>query len=78
MKALSPMETLAEVRTSRPIVQDFCPLSESLEWRIGQGYLRERGIQAFTTDREPVPFAINNDGSSMARQRLTQQSRTVR
>ena len=78
MNVLSPVETLAGVRSSRPIIQDFCPLAESLEWRIGQGYLRERGIQAFTTEPGPVPFAINYDGSSMARQRLTQQSGTVR
>jgi hypothetical protein len=63
MKALSPIKTLAEVRTSRPIIQDFCPLSGSLERRIGQGHLRERGIHAFTTDPAPVPFAIKNHGS---------------
>lgn len=59
----SPADTLAAVRTGRAVVQDFCPLAESLEWRLGQSYLRESGNRAFTSDPEPVPFAVNNDGN---------------
>jgi tetratricopeptide (TPR) repeat protein len=63
MTTPSPVETLAAVRASRPVIQDFCPLADSLEWRLGQSYLRESGNRAFTSDPEPVPFAVNNDGN---------------
>jgi hypothetical protein len=63
MTSPTPADTLAAVRTSRAVIQDFCPLADSLEWHLGQSYLRERGNKAFTTDPEPVPFAINNDGN---------------
>jgi tetratricopeptide (TPR) repeat protein len=54
---------LAHAQSSRDVVQDFVPLSESLEWELGQQYLRERGNKAFISDASPVPFVINNDGS---------------
>jgi tetratricopeptide (TPR) repeat protein len=63
MTGPSPVDTLAAVRTNRAVVQDFCPLADSLEWRLGQSYLRESGTRAFTSDPEPVPFAVNNDGN---------------
>jgi tetratricopeptide (TPR) repeat protein len=63
----SACEILVRVRSDRPILQDFCPLADSLEWRIGQSYLQERGNKAFLSDAEPVPFAINNDGNLSVR-----------
>ena len=59
----SPSRILVNVHASRPVIQDFCPLADSLEWEIGQSYLQERGNKAFTSDPEPVPFTINNDGN---------------
>jgi tetratricopeptide (TPR) repeat protein len=64
----APAETtaagiLAHAQASREVIQDFVPLSESLEWRLGQEYLRQRGNKAFLSDAHPVPFHINNDGS---------------
>jgi tetratricopeptide (TPR) repeat protein len=56
-------DALTAVRKSRAVIQDFCPLADSLEWRLGQTYLRDRGNKAFTSDPEPVPFAVNNDGN---------------
>ena len=56
-------QVLAHAQASREIVQDFCPLAESLEWELGQEYLRERGNKAFISDASPVPFVINNDGT---------------
>ena len=56
-------QVLAGAQSSRDIVQDFCPLPESLEWELGQQYLRERGNKAFISDASPVPFVINNDGT---------------
>ena len=47
----------------RSVIQDFCPLAESLEWELGQEYLRERGNKAFISDANPVPFVVNNDGT---------------
>jgi tetratricopeptide (TPR) repeat protein len=54
---------LAHAQASRDVVQDFVPLAESLEWELGQQYLRERGNKAFISDASPVPFVINNDGT---------------
>jgi tetratricopeptide (TPR) repeat protein len=56
-------QVLAHAQSSRDVVQDFCPLAESLEWELGQEYLRERGNKAFISDASPVPFVINNDGT---------------
>src|SRR5436190_17367018 len=54
---------LAKAQSNRPVIQDFVPLAESLEWRLGQEYLRQRGNKAFLSDAHPVPFVINNDGA---------------
>jgi tetratricopeptide (TPR) repeat protein len=45
------------------VIQDFVPLAESLEWDLGQQYLRQRGNKAFISDASPVPFVVNNDGT---------------
>jgi hypothetical protein len=34
---------LTNAQDSRPVVQDFVPLADSLEWELGQQYLRDRG-----------------------------------
>src|SRR5436190_1504769 len=54
---------LAKAHSSRAIIQDFVPLADSLEWNLGQEYLRQRGNKAFLSDASPVPFVINNDGT---------------
>src|SRR5437870_2408088 len=56
-------QILTNAQDSRPVVQDFVPLAESLEWELGQQYLRDRGNKAFISDASPVPFVINNDGT---------------
>jgi tetratricopeptide (TPR) repeat protein len=60
----SPAEqVLDHARAGREVVQDFVPLADSLEWELGQQYLRQRGNKAFLSDASPVPFVVNNDGS---------------
>jgi tetratricopeptide (TPR) repeat protein len=59
----SGLRVLTHAQSSRDVVQEFVPLAESLEWELGQQYLRERGNKAFISDASPVPFVINNDGS---------------
>src|SRR4051812_33829829 len=44
---------LAKAQAGRTVVQDFVPLAESLEWELGQEYLRLRGNQAFLGDAFP-------------------------
>src|SRR5262245_46298533 len=56
-------QVLAHSQTSREVIQEYCPLAESLEWELGQQYFRERGNKAFIGDTIPVPFLINNDGT---------------
>src|ERR1700676_990533 len=58
-----PEQVLTRARSGREVVQDFVPLAESLEWELGQQYLKERGNKAFISDASPVPFVINNDGN---------------
>lgn len=58
-----PESVLSKSQANRDVVQDFVPLAESLEWELGQQYLRERGNKAFISDASPVPFVINNDGT---------------
>jgi hypothetical protein len=42
--ASSPAEQiLAHAQAGREVVQDFVPLADSLEWELGQQYLRQRG-----------------------------------
>lgn len=53
---------LAHTQSIRDLVQDFFFLAESLEWELGQQYLRERGNKAFNSDASPL-FVINNDGT---------------
>src|SRR3954466_12140361 len=54
---------LSKSQANREVIQEFVPLADSLEWELGQQYLRERGNKAFISDASPVPFVINNDGS---------------
>ncbi len=59
----SPLEILASAQPGRFVIQEFTPLSDSIEWEMGQRYLHERGNKAFIIDPEPVPFIVNNDGN---------------
>lgn len=54
---------VARVQSSRTVIQDFVPLADSIEWNLGQEYLRQRGNKAFLSDSMPIPFLINNDGT---------------
>jgi tetratricopeptide (TPR) repeat protein len=56
-------QVLSHAQSGREVIQEFVPLAESLEWELGQQYLRERGNKAFISDASPVPFVINNDGT---------------
>ncbi len=59
----SPAEqVLAHAQAGREVVQEFVPLAQSLEWLLGQEYLRQRGNKAFLSDSAPIPFMVNNDG----------------
>ena len=59
----SPLTVLDAAQSGRIVLEDFRPLAESLDWRLGQEYLRQRGSLAFIGDAEPVPFVVNNDGN---------------
>jgi hypothetical protein len=54
---------LTESQSSREVIQDFVALADSLEWELGQQYLRQRGNKAFISDSSAVPYVINNDGA---------------
>ncbi len=60
----SPAEqVLAHAQAGREVVQEFVPLAQSLEWLLGQEYLRQRGNKAFLSDSAPIPFVVNNEGT---------------
>jgi tetratricopeptide (TPR) repeat protein len=54
---------LASAQEGREVVQQFVSLAQSVEWNLGQQYLRLRGNKAFLSDTSPVPFVVNNDGT---------------
>src|SRR5438128_2478624 len=55
-------EILAAAQGSRTVLQDVGPRADSLDWELGQRYLRQRSNKAFLADATPVPFVINNYG----------------
>src|SRR5262245_19587980 len=59
----APEAVLAQAQAGRAVIQDFVPLADSLEWQLGQEWLRQRGNKAFLSEAHPVPFVINNDGA---------------
>jgi tetratricopeptide (TPR) repeat protein len=64
MHSGSPAEqVLSHAQAGREVVQEFTWLADSLEWQLGQEYLRQRGNKAFLSDAAPVPFVVNNDGA---------------
>src|SRR5438874_4047338 len=63
LKQSAGEQILSNAQSSRLVIQDFVPLAHSLEWELGQQYLRQRGNKAFISDASPVPFVINNDGT---------------
>lgn len=54
---------IARLQEGRAFIQNFVPLADSLEWHLGQRYLRDRGSKAFVADASPVPYVVNNDGT---------------
>ena len=51
---------LAEVRVDNRCLQEFVPLSESLEWELSNQYWSRAGLLPFVED--DVPFLINSSG----------------
>ena len=49
---------------SRPVIDDWRPLGDSLEWALGRRFWDRRGLGAFLEDG--VPFMINADGVAAA------------
>jgi len=56
----SPSQALEQVSIDRTVVQDFRPVSESLEWELSARYWATQGLKPFI--EEAVPYAINNSG----------------
>jgi hypothetical protein len=42
-----PVDILDQAQSGRLVLQNFHPLADSLEWELGQEYLRQRGSLAF-------------------------------
>ena len=60
--SLSAADLLVSTLSQPRVIQAFRPFAESLEWQLGQRYLRECGNLAFISDVAPVPYVVNNDG----------------
>ncbi|MGH9629388.1 MAG: SAM-dependent methyltransferase [Bryobacteraceae bacterium] len=56
----SAAEIIGELLERKDLIQDFRPLEESLDWRLGQTFYQHRGSHAFLSG--DVPYTINNDG----------------
>src|SRR5688572_8953260 len=57
-------EILAAVQDRRFLLQDFVPLSESLDWTLAHLYWQQAGAAAFLSDR--VPTRVVSDGNLSA------------
>src|ERR1700722_13211058 len=57
------IDPLNSAQSNRQVLQDFTPLSDSLEWTLGSRYFACRGSNAFLSERIPVPYVINNTGA---------------
>lgn len=55
-----PGEALERVQVVPTVLQDFRPLTESLEWELSVVHWRQEGLLPFIED--DVPFLINNSG----------------
>ena len=53
----SAQDVLAAVQEDRFIIEDFRPLADSIEWKLGQQYMRVRGSKAFISDASQVPLS---------------------
>lgn len=62
----SPLDIFAHATAGRVVIQDFCPLADSLEWQAGQRFWHDRGSEAFVAENVPVPWVVNNDGTLSA------------
>ena len=56
----SIQEALREVAVQTQVIQDFRPLSESLEWELSDWYWAAEGVRPFVANE--VPFIVNNNG----------------
>ena len=68
MQTSIPQPELAQERgrtDGARIVQDFCPMPHSLEWRLSRAYWATRGVLPFM--RLESPSTINNDGRASER-----------
>lgn len=59
-------ELLLESRCKDEVIQEFCPLAESLDWLLGQLFYRKRGSLAFRSSRSAVPYEVTSDGNLSA------------
>ena len=59
-------QVLSHAQSGREVIQDFVPLADSLEWELGQQYLRERGNKAFISDASPSPSSSTMTARSRA------------
>ena len=57
---LPASKSLSDVRVNRDPIQDFCPLSSSLEWIISETVWATNGVGTFSSDN--VPYVITNSG----------------
>jgi tetratricopeptide (TPR) repeat protein len=57
-------DILAGVQDTRVLLQDFVPLSECLDWKLGHVYWHQAGAKAFISDR--VPTRVISDGNLSA------------
>lgn len=59
--ASDPLEILRQVQLTPRLVEDYRPLSESLEWRLSQNHWRSTGATSFI--RNEVPYTITSGGT---------------
>jgi tetratricopeptide (TPR) repeat protein len=58
--AADAQRVLADVTVRSAVIEEFRPIADSLEWKLGELYWSREGVAPFV--RNEVPYLVNNDG----------------
>ena len=56
----APQDVLSGVRVASQLLQDFRPITESIEWELGHLHWAQAGLLTFAENE--VPYVVNNSG----------------
>jgi len=58
--AADARQVIGDVTVRSAVIEEFRPIADSLEWKLGELYWNREGVAPFV--RNEVPYVVNNDG----------------